>query len=158
MEDNQSSPQSTLPTKCSISNCIMRDDDAQCQDPIHQENMDIECFSTRDIMTLVPSDINKSPQATSTRKRKSSNRTGELSLPPPIQRTPKATRTPGARKHIPMRPYNLPEQMSHTDATSKETWIQFNPRLHKKIGWSIIKMKSWDNMMGTLKECHPLLL
>ena len=42
--------------------------------------------------------------------------------------------------------------MSHTDATSRETWTQFNPRLHKRIGWNIIKIKSRDNIMGTLKE------
>ena len=51
VEIDQSPPQSTLPTKCSTSNCIMKDDDAQCQDPIHQEVMDIEYISTRDNKT-----------------------------------------------------------------------------------------------------------
>ena len=85
VEDNPSSPQSeghrnkrTSSTKCSASHCITGNNYAQCQDPVHYEDMDIEYPSTR------AATRDSSANSGNTVNRRSHTRTGNPCLPPPI--------------------------------------------------------------------------
>ena len=150
-EFKPSPPQSSVNPKCSSSICVKENDEAQCQDPVHGEEMDIESHETLD------ADSDSSSQAPIIKKRKPNDKAENLSLLPSIQRTPKAKRYEKDKKHTPMSPYDMPQQVSHTDESSKETWIQFNPRLHERIGWNVIKIKSKDastgHLTGRVSQC-----
>ena len=97
LEFKPSPPQSSVIPKCSSSICVKENDEAQCQDPVHCEDMDIESHEARD------ADSNNSSQAPTIKKRKPDDKTEDLSLPPLQFREPLRLRYLRETGSIPLR-------------------------------------------------------
>ena len=69
-------------------------------------------------------------------------------MPPVMQRSPRATKVPKARKTSD----ELPKQISQTDFFTGEVWIEFDENLHKREGWNSIKVKARDIVTGFIQE------
>ena len=131
-----------LRDKCTALQCIRRDNEAQCQDPVHTEDMDEETPMFR-VVAKDANGISRIP------KRKRSPAHYRVTKPAKaIYRSPSATLVPKCKKNSD----KLPKQTSQTDFFTGEIWIDFDPRLHTRKGWNLIQIKARDIVTGFNQE------
>ena len=130
-----------LRDRCTALQCILRNDEENCPDPVHTEGMDT------DPMFKVVNKSDNGAARTPKRKRSPASYRQKISAKA-FCRSPRAPPVPSCGTDGD----ELPKQTGQTDFFTGDHWIEFNHLLHTRKGWNMICIKARDMITGFIQE------